>query len=314
MNILFTFPGQGPQVPDMLHCLPENSLTQDLLTGASTALDSDVLLLDSADALRSTRAVQLCLLIAGVVWAKQLEAEGAQPDFCSGLSIGAFPAAVVAGALRFDDAVRLVALRGELMQQAYPQGYGLSAITGLSQSKVSALLGQVNGPQTPVYLANINAEDQMVIAGSDVAMHQVLTLAKAQGAQKTHRLAVSVPSHCALLDAPAAKLVNAFASVTLQRPTRGYLSGTSGRVYWQPEKIADDLAMNMARTVNWRDAMVAAYQRDVRLAIEMPPGSVLTGLTRRAMEQGEALSLCQSGLQVARTLAMRLREKENVIE
>jgi malonate decarboxylase epsilon subunit len=68
--------------------------------------------------------------------------------------------------------------------------------------------------------------------------------------------------------------------------------------------------MNMARTVNWRDAMVAAYQRDVRLAIEMPPGSVLTGLTRRAMDQGEALSLCQSGIQLARTLAMRLREKE----
>ncbi|WP_459176776.1 malonate decarboxylase subunit epsilon [Ewingella americana] len=310
MNILFTFPGQGPQVPDMLHRLPENALTHDLLTQASAALGADIYLLDTADALRSTRAVQLCLLIAGVVWAKQLEAEGVKPDFCSGLSIGAFPAAVMAGALGFDDAVRLVALRGELMQQAYPQGFGLSAITGLSQDKVSALLEQVNSPQTPVYLANINAEDQMVIAGSDVAMQQVLNLAKAQGAQKTHRLAVSVPSHCALLDAPAARLVNAFESVTLQRPTCGYLSGTTGRVYWQPEKIADDLAMNMARTVNWRDAMVAAYQRDVRLAIEMPPGSVLTGLTRRAMDQGEALSLCQSGIQLARTLAMRLREKE----
>lgn len=310
MNILFTFPGQGPQVPGMLHRLPENPLTQDLLTQASMALGSDILLLDTADALRSTRAVQLCLLIAGVVWAKQLEAEGVRPDFCSGLSIGAFPAAVMADALRFDDAVRLVALRGELMQQAYPQGYGLSAITGLSQEQVSALLLQVSSPQTPVYLANINAEDQMVIAGNDSAMQQVLNLAKVQGAQKTHRLAVSVPSHCALLDEPAAQLVKAFALVTLQRPSCGYLSGTTGRVYWQPEKIADDLAMNMARTVNWRDAMVSAYQRDVRLAIEMPPGSVLSGLTRRAMEQGEALSLCQSGVQVARTLARRLRENE----
>ncbi|MGC6389125.1 malonate decarboxylase subunit epsilon [Ewingella sp. S1.OA.A_B6] len=309
MNILFTFPGQGPQVPDMLHRLPENSLTQDLLTQASSVLGSDSLGLDTADALRSTRAVQLCLLIAGVVWAKQLQAEGVEPDFCSGLSIGAFPAAVMAGALRFDDAVRLVALRGQLMQQAYPQGYGLSAITGLSQDQVSTLLQQVNSPSTPVYLANINAEDQLVIAGSDSAMQQVLSLAKVKGAQKTHRLAVSVPSHCALLDEPAAKLVKAFESVSLQRPTCGYLSGTTGRVYWQPEKIADDLAMNMARTVNWRDAMVAAYQRDVRLAIEMPPGSVLTGLTRRAMDQGEALSLCQSGIPMTRTLAVRLRER-----
>lgn len=310
MNILFTFPGQGPQVPDMLHRLPDNTLTRDLLAQASHALGREALLLDTAEALRSTRAVQLCLLIAGVVWARQLEAEGVTPDFCSGLSIGAFPAAVIAGALGFDDAVRLVALRGELMQQAYPQGFGLSAITGLTQQQLSPLLQQVNSPQFPVYLANINAEDQMVIAGRDAAMQQVLDLAKAQGAQKTHRLAVSVPSHCALLDKPASALAEAFQSVTLTRPACGYLSGTTGRVYWQPEKIADDLAMNMARTVNWRDAMVSAYQRDVRLAIEMPPGAVLTGLTRRAMEQGEALSLCQSGMDVARTLARRLREKE----
>jgi malonate decarboxylase epsilon subunit len=196
------------------------------------------------------------------------------------------------------------------MQQAYPQGFGLSAITGLRQMQVEDLVAQVNSAESPVYLANINAEDQLVIAGSDAAMAQVMQLAKAQGAQKTHQLAVSVPSHCALLDQPAAKLVEAFKQIHISRPISGYLSGTTGRVYWQPEKIADDLAMNMARTVNWRDAMVAAYQRDVRLAIEMPPGAVLSGLTRRAMEQGEALSLCQSGMQVARRLATRLRQNE----
>lgn len=310
MKILFTFPGQGPQVPQMLHRLPDNALTHSLIEQASRALGEDVLLLDTADALRDTRAVQLCLLIAGVVWAKQCLAEGIEADFCSGLSIGAFPAAVIAGALDFSQAVKLVALRGELMQQAYPQGFGLSAITGLRQHQVEALVAQANTSESPVYLANINAEDQLVIAGSDAAMQEVMALAKVQGAQKTHRLAVSVPSHCALLDEPAAKLVDAFKEVTICRPTCGYLSGTTGRVYWQPEKIADDLAMNMARTVNWRDAMVAAYERDVRLALEMPPGAVLSGLTRRAMEQGEALSLCQSGMQVARRLAARLRENE----
>ncbi|PKE29790.1 malonate decarboxylase subunit epsilon [Rahnella sp. AA] len=310
MKILFTFPGQGPQVPQMLHNLPDNSLTHSLIEQASLALGEDVLLLDNADAFHSTGAVQLCLLIAGVVWAKQCKAEGIEADFCSGLSIGAFPAAVVAGALDFSDAVKLVALRGELMQQAYPQGFGLSAITGLRQAQIEALVAQVNSDELPVYLANINAEDQLVIAGSDAAMKQVMLLAKEQGAQKTHRLAVSVPSHCALLDEPAARLVEAFKQVKISRPVCGYLSGTTGRVYWQPEKIADDLAMNMARTVNWRDAMVAAYQRDVRLALEMPPGCVLTGLTKRAMDQGEALSVCQSGMHVAGRLATRLRENE----
>ena len=309
MKIIFTFPGQGPQVVGMLHQLPDTPLTRDFIQRASRALSEDVLLLDSAEALRATRAVQLCLLICGVIWAEHLRGDGVMPDFVSGLSIGAFPAAVIAGALDFEQAVQLVALRGELMQHAYPQGFGLSAIIGLRQQQLEILLQQVNSPQMPVFLANINAEDQMVIAGSDEAMQQVRERAAAMGAHKTHLLAVSVPSHCALLDKPAAELAAAFSRVTLQRPTCGYLSGSSARVYWQPQQIADDLAFNMARRVNWHDAMVAAYQREVRLAIEMPPGAVLTGLTKRVMAEGDALSLSQSSIVVAQTLSRRLARR-----
>ncbi|EIC85798.1 malonate decarboxylase subunit epsilon [Serratia sp. M24T3] len=309
MKILFTFPGQGPQFPEMLHRLPATALSQSYLTRANAALGQDVLTLDSAEALRATREVQLCLLISGVVWAEHLRAAGVQPDFVSGLSIGAFPAAVICGALEFETAVKLVALRGELMQQAYPQGFGLSAIVGLRQLELELLLDQVNSPMMPVFLANINAENQLVIAGSDEAMYQVCVLAAENGAQKTRKLAVSVPSHCVLLDKPAAKLADAFNSVTLKRPTCGYLSGSSARVYWQPEKIADDLAFNMARRVNWFDAMVAAYQREVRLAVEMPPGSILTGLTQRVMTEGLALSLSQTAISELSTLAQRLERR-----
>lgn len=296
MKILFTFPGQGPQVPQMLHQLPANETTQRLLSEACAVLDQDVLALDSAEALQKTQAVQLCLLIAGVAYARELQQHGVEADFVSGLSIGAFPAAVIAGALAFPDAVRLVALRGQLMEEAYPAGYGLAAIIGLPLRQVETLIAEVNSAELPVYLANINAEDQLVIAGSEAAMVQVMALAKTAGAAKTQRLAVSVPSHCALLALPAKKLAQAMKQVTINRPQVAYLSGSSGRVLWQPERIADDLAFNMARTVRWHEAMVAAYEREVRLAIEMPPGAVLTGLTKKVMEQGEALSRCQLGL------------------
>ncbi|KAB7894932.1 malonate decarboxylase subunit epsilon [Rouxiella sp. S1S-2] len=309
MKILFTFPGQGPQFPGMLHQLPKTPMTLDYLERASAALGQDVLTLDGAEALLSTRQVQLCLLVGGVIWAEHLRASGVLPDFVSGLSIGAFPAAVVCGALVFDDAVKLVALRGELMQQAYPQGFGLSAIVGLRQQQIEKLISQVNSPQMPVFLANINAEDQLVIAGSDEAMQKVRALAALQGAHKSHALAVSVPSHCSLLEKPAARLAEAISAVTFTRPDCGYLSGSSARVYWQPEKIADDLAFNMARRVNWFDAMVAAYQREVRLAVEMPPGSVLTGLTKRVMTEGVALSLSQSAVEEVNTLAQRLERR-----
>ncbi|WP_367298799.1 malonate decarboxylase subunit epsilon [Hafnia alvei] len=296
MKVLFTFPGQGPQRPAMLHDLPDNAISRSLIEQANTALNEDVLALDSASALQRTRAVQLCLLIAGVAYARELQTAGVQADFVSGLSIGAFPAAVVAGALDFSDAVRLVALRGELMENAYPDGFGLSAIVGLNLNQLEPLIAEVNSPDLPVYLANINAEEQFVIAGSEAAMQKVMTLARAKGAHKTQRLAVSVPSHCALLLEPAHQLAQAMQNVAVQRPNIAYLSGSTGRVLWQPERIADDLAFNMSRTVCWHEAMVAAYEREVRLAIEMPPGAVLTGLTRKVMEQGEALSRCQLGL------------------
>lgn len=309
MKILFTFPGQGPQTPQMLHQLPDTAVSRELLTQARQTLGEDPLALDGAQALQKTRAVQLCLLIAGVAYARELEQHGVTADFVSGLSIGAFPAAVVAGALSFEDALRLVALRGELMEQAYPQGYGLAALVGLPQSRVEALIAQVNGEQSPLYLANINADDQMVVAGSDEALSRVMTLAKQVGAARASRLAVSVPSHCALLAQPAARLAEVMQAVTLRRPRVAYLSGSSGRVLWLPERIADDLAYNMARTVRWHEAMRAAYEREVRLAIEMPPGAVLSGLTRKVMTAGEALSRCQLGLAAVVGIVERYRRQ-----
>lgn len=297
MKILFTFPGQGTQHEGMLQNLPGTELAQ-----ARDVLGAEVDTLDSSEALKHTRAVQLSLLIAGVAWARELERRGVAPDIVSGLSIGAYPAAVVAGALDFADALTLVALRGDLMEQAYPHGYGLTAIMGLTLAQVESL---VAGSGT--YIANLNAETQIVIAGPDDAMADVAKRAMAKGASKAPRLAVSVPSHCELLARPAQKLVEAFSHVTISRPRYAYLSGSTGRVLWQPERIADDLAMNMARTVRWQEAVISANEREARLAIEMPPGGILTCLTRQAAWEGESISLERSGVDVAVHLAKRLR-------
>jgi len=199
VSTLWAFPGQGTQQPGMLHALLEAPVVQACIEQASAALDEDVRLLDSAEALQDTRAVQLCLLIAGVATARVLSERGHRPDYVAGLSIGAYAAAVVAGALEFADAVRLVALRGELMQRAYPAGYGMTAILGLDQASIERLLAEAEGP---VYLGNINAETQLVIAGSDAAMAKVAERARVLGAGCARRLAMSVPSHCELLDAP----------------------------------------------------------------------------------------------------------------
>lgn len=300
MKIVMTFPGQGTQRAGML----EHLKTSDAWREAREVLGDELETLDTPEALRHTRAVQLALLIAGVAGARALAARGVTPDIVSGLSIGAYPAAVIAGALAYDDALRLVALRGDLMEQAWPEGYGLTAIVGLRQPQVETLLAG-----SGAYLANLNAETQMVIAGSDAQMAAVGKAALAMGASKVNRLAVSVPSHCELLNEPAQKLARAFDKVTLTRPRCAYLSGSSARALWQPERIADDLAFNMARTVRWQEAMIAAREREGRLAIEMPPGGVLTCLTRQAGWEGESISLERSGIDVAVHLANRMRQQ-----
>ena len=290
MSSLWVFPGQGAQQTGMLLQLPDEQSVQRCLREASAALDEDVLLLDSELALQSTRAVQLCLLIAGVACARLLQAQDCTPDYLAGLSIGAYPAAVIAGSLAFEDAVRLVALRGQLMQDAYPEGYGMTAIIGLDQGTVETLLAEVHSAATPVYLANLNADNQFVIAGSVQAMASVAQRAKASGAAAAKRLAVSVPSHCALLEQPAQTLAAALAKVTVNAPRIRYLSGTTARPILSADKLRDDLAFNMCRVIDWRSTVQTAYERGVRLHIELPPGTVLTGLARKVFEQGTAIA------------------------
>ncbi len=290
MSSFWVFPGQGAQQANMLHQLPDDPVVRGCLQDASTALGEDVMALDTAQALQSTRAVQVCLLIAGVACARLLQARECTPDYVAGLSIGAYPAAVIAGALAFDDAVRLVALRGELMQSAYPEGYGMTAVIGLDQAQVEAMIAQVHQTGTPVFLANINADNQLVIAGSAEAMRQVGQLAKAAGAAAIKRLAVSVPSHCSLLEKPAQTLADAFARVEISKPSVRYLSGSTARPVMDAERLRDDLAFNMCRVVDWRSTVETAYERGVRLQIEWPPGAVLTGLARRVFDQGTAVA------------------------
>jgi malonate decarboxylase epsilon subunit len=306
MSVLFTFPGQGAQKPDMLHALPDHAETRRTLDEAAIALGRSPLELDSVAALASTVAVQLCLLIAGVAMARVLAAHGARPQMVAGLSIGAWPAAVVAQVLAFPDAVRLVELRATLMETAYPTGYGMTVITGLTRQQLEPLIGQVHGPAHPAYLANLNAPRQLVIAGADVAMAAVARLAKRGGAASVERIAMAVPSHCDLLAPQAEQLAAAVARVPLHRPSCIFISSSTARALFDGGRIGADLAANMAQPVSWYDTVRHAYERGARLAIEMPPGAVLSKLTEPVFEEGLALSY--SGNRLDSIVAAIVRE------
>jgi len=292
MATLLTFPGQGAQRAGMLHVLPDHPVVTRTLAEASDVLGDNVLRLDDAKRLVSTVAVQLCLLVAGVASARHLldngDGDTTHADGVAGLSIGAYAAAVVAGALPFDDAVRLVALRGRLMEEAFPAGYGMTAILGLERGALEAIVDAMRAPGTPVYVANYNAEDQLVIAGSEQAMAGAAERAIAAGARAAQRVAIAVPSHCPLLDTAAATLAEAISAVTVRRPSLRYFSASAARELRDPARIADDLAHNMARPVRWHETMLLARACDMRLAVEMPPGNVLTRLCQPLFPQAVA--------------------------
>ena len=294
MTVLFTFPGQGAQKPGMLHTLPAHEETARTLAEATAALGRDVLALDDAEALRSTVAVQLSLLVAGVAFARVLAAHRAAPDMVAGLSSGAWPAAVAAGVLDIADAVRLVELRARLMEDAYPSGYGMTAIGGLTRQQLEPLLAQVHGTDTPVYLANLNSSRQLVVAGRDAALDAVAALALAHGASRAERLAVAVPSHCALLDEQARTLACAATQVARKRPRITWISSSGARAVFDADRIVADLAGNMARPVLWADTLRHAWERGARVALEMPSGSVLTRLAQDA-DFAAGTALCADG-------------------
>ncbi|MGN5354587.1 malonate decarboxylase subunit epsilon [Ralstonia sp. L16] len=310
MSVLFMFPGQGSQRVGMLHTLPDDPAVAQTLSEAGDVLSVDPLTLDTAEALRSTVAVQLCLLIAGVAVARTLVRQDGRPDMVAGLSIGAWPAAVIAGVLEFSDALCLVRLRGQLMEDAYPSGYGMAVTAGLTEPEVAAIVAQVNSAATPAYVANLNAERQIVVAGSDAALTQVMTRAHAAGASTATRLCMAVPSHCPLLDAQAAELATAAAKVTAHTPRLTYVSSSRARALFRANLIVEDLAWNMARPVLWHDTLRHALERGARMAVEIAGNGALMRLAQPVFA-GDAVLDASSGLDAVRVRIQRQRRLDS---
>jgi len=209
----------------------------------------------------------------------------------AGYSQGSYAAAVTAGVLNLADGVRLMKQRAERMVELYPKGYGLAAIVGLTEKQVSALVEEAYTAQNPVYVGNINAPRQIVIAGSNEGMNKVLEAARKSGARKAVRLDVSEPSHCKMLQPVADTLTKSLQALHLHEPKLIYVANVTGRALRTQEAIAEDLATNIAHGVRWYDATTVLKELGCRLFLEMPPGHVLTELGREAFSGVRTLAV-----------------------
>src|SRR5260370_4355078 len=245
MSIAFLYPGQGAQFAGMLHQLPKRAEVDETLQEASQVLGHDVLTLDTEQAFSSTVSVQTALFVSGVAVTRVLQAEGVKPEVVAGLSVGAFAAAVAAEALAYKDGLRLVKLRAELMEKAYPDGYGLSAVVGLNEQLLSRIVSEINKPESPVFFANLNAPTQIVIAGSDSGMEAVLNRAKTEGARTTKRLQVSVPSHCILLQGVADELTRCLTHTEFKTPELISITNRLSRPLPDPARLRQHLSSQL---------------------------------------------------------------------
>lgn len=284
MSLLFLYPGQGSQRPGMLHGLPRSPAVDRTLGEAADVL-GDLAGLDTLKELQTTTSAQLALLIVGVAAARALtEEQGLEPAFVAGHSVGAFAAAVTAGVLSFHAALAAVRLRGELMERtARGRVWGMAALLGLPLPTARALTEQVGTDDDPLWIANINAADQIVLSGTDTALRRAEPAAQAAGARSLRRLDVAVASHCPLQQHTAERLADHFAPLPRTLQHTPYLTNVRGRcVRDNPDAVLDDLAQAVAHPVHWYDATRLAAELGATCAVQMPPGHVLTDLLATA--------------------------------
>jgi [acyl-carrier-protein] S-malonyltransferase len=234
------------------------------------------------ESLNRTEFTQPALLAAGTaVWRTWRTSGGALPVVMAGHSLGEYTALVCAGSLGFEEAVALVAERGRLMQQAVPEGQGaMAAILGLEDARVADLC-QAAARGRVVEPANLNAHGQVVVAGDTGAVEHVVALARQAGAKRSVRLAVSIPSHCALMKPAAERLGERLQSLAFRTPDVPVIHDVDAAMHPHPEAIKEALVAQLHRPVRWAEVMSHIQSLGVDRLVECGPGRVLAGLAKR---------------------------------
>jgi [acyl-carrier-protein] S-malonyltransferase len=303
MTYAMLFPGQGSQTVGMLSGLdvPAVAATFD---EASSVLGWDVRKLvqaGPAEELNRTERTQPALLAASIaVWRVWKAQAKSMPKALAGHSLGEYSALVAADVLEFAEALKIVELRGQLMQAAVPTGTGgMVAVIGLDDEKVSALCRTYPGDEVlePV---NYNAPGQVVVAGQTAALEWLAANGKANGARMVMKLPVSVPSHCSLMRQAANQLAERLAQVTFHLPVIPVLHNLDALTRTEPDGIRQALKEQLYRPVRWTQTIQNLNTQGISVFLECGPGKVLCGLGKRISGDSRNLPLEDSAaLQMA---------------
>jgi [acyl-carrier-protein] S-malonyltransferase len=293
MKLALVFPGQGSQSVGMLQGYAGIPGVHEAIEEAKRILGAEfTTLLDQgpAEQLELTVNTQPAMLTAGYVAYKAWRALGGpEPEVVAGHSLGEYTALVVAGALRFADALPLVRFRAQAMQEAVPAGEGaMAAILSLDEAKVKQACAEAGGIAQAV---NFNSPEQIVIAGEKAAVQRAAERCVALGAKRAVPLPVSAPFHSSLMKPAGDKLRGALAKVTLSEPKLRLINNVDVKTETSPEAIKDALVRQASSPVRWVETIRAMRAQGVTHVIECGPGRALAGMVKRIDKDIQTASL-----------------------
>ena len=289
--IVFTYPGQGSQFSGMGASWLDHP-SWELIEEASDATNvdiADLLLNADDDLLRETQNAQLATFALSMLILDAVERLGLDSTGHAGHSLGEYSALTASGALDFSDAARLVSIRGNAMKKAIEEKPGtMAAVIGLQDSAVEDLCAEI---ADEVWIANYNSPGQLVIAGTNSAIEKASDLAKKIGAKKVTQLSVSGAFHTPLMNAARVELSEAIENTDIRPPSGIVVANVDGVAHENPETWRALLSAQLCSPVRWTQSLTTLLTMNFSTFIEIGPGKVLTGLTKRADSDTKRLNI-----------------------
>jgi [acyl-carrier-protein] S-malonyltransferase len=300
MKTAFVFPGQGSQAVgmgrDLAEAFPAARLVFEEVDEALKQNLSRLMFEGPDEELRLTENAQPGLMAVSLAVIAVLEEEcnvklADKAAFVAGHSLGEYSALAAAGALRVDEAARLLKLRGQSMQKAVPVGEGaMAALLGLDLDAAQAVAEEASAIGV-CDCANDNAPGQIVVSGATAAVERAVELAAERGAKRSIMLPVSAPFHCAMMQPAADVMEEALAGVTVEEPLVPLVANVTAHRVEDPEEIRRLLVQQVTAMVRWRETVLYMKEQEVELLVEAGAGKVLSGLTRRIDRELSSKSL-----------------------
>ena len=286
MSTAFVFPGQGSQKVSMGHDLFTSSkVGKKYFDLANEIMDTDIqsiIFNGPEEKLKETQDTQPAIYIVSVILGHILLEEGQQPDMVAGHSLGEYSACTIAGSLTFETGLSLVKLRAESMQDAGTTNPGtMAAIIGMADEDVISMCNTISSDESVVVAANFNYPGQVVISGNINAVHEIMAKAPELGAKMAKELNVSGAFHSPLMEPAKKRLSAALDNIEINTATMPVYANVTAEPVIEADEIRSNLKNQLDCPVKWHETIDNMKTAGATEMVEVGPGRVLQGLTRR---------------------------------